>query len=104
MMKWRKADRCSFLFHSCSALSVSSHLRCYHQTWTGIPLGQASSNLDTDDVQQLIDTIFTELERPREITAQVVKYLDGAYAVDRDAVPAFLLQELPKLEDYEHDL
>jgi len=55
-------------------------------------------------VRKLIDTIATELERPREITVQVVKHLDGAYGVDRDAVPAFLTEQLPKLEDYEHDL
>ena len=55
-------------------------------------------------MRKLIDTIATELERPREITVQVVKHLDGAYGVDRDAVPAFLTEQLPKLEDYEHDL
>jgi len=61
-------------------------------------------NPDTDDVSSLIDTIATELERPRTITAQVAKHLDGAYGVERDAIGPFLNDRLPKLEDDEHDL
>ena len=61
-------------------------------------------NPDTDDVSSLIDTIAAELERPRPITAQVAKHLDGAYGVERDAVGPFLEDRLPKLEDDEHDL
>jgi len=61
-------------------------------------------NPDTDEVRSLIETIATELERPREITNQVVKHLDGAYAVERDAIGPFLNDRLPKLEDDEHDL
>jgi len=55
-------------------------------------------------VLQLIESIVTELERPRELTNQVVKHLDGTYGVDRDAVGPFLKERLPQLEDDEHDL
>jgi hypothetical protein len=61
-------------------------------------------NPDTDDVPSLIDTIAAELERPRDITTQVAKHLDGAYGVERDAVGPFLDDRLPRLEDDEHDL
>jgi len=61
-------------------------------------------NPDTDDVPSLIDTIASELERPRDITTQVAKHLDGAYGVERDAIGPFLEDRLPKLEDDEHDL
>jgi hypothetical protein len=61
-------------------------------------------NPDTDEVPSLLDTIASELERPREITTQVAKHLDGAYGVERDAVGPFLEDRLPKLEDDEHDL
>jgi len=61
-------------------------------------------NPDTDDVPLLIDTIASELERPRDITTQVAKHLDGAYGVERDAIGPFLDDRLPKLEDDEHDL
>jgi hypothetical protein len=70
----------------------------------GIPLGLEILKTDTEGVRKLIEIIANELERPREITGQVIKHLGGAYGVDRDAVPEFLIQELPKLEDYEHDL
>jgi hypothetical protein len=61
-------------------------------------------NPDTDEVSSLIDTIASELERPRDITPQVTKHLDGAYAVERDAIGPFLDDRLPNLEDDEHDL
>jgi hypothetical protein len=70
----------------------------------GILLGLARMNPDTDDVPSLIDTIAAELERPRDITTQVAKHLDGAYGVERDAIGPFLEDRLPKLEDDEHDL
>jgi hypothetical protein len=71
---------------------------------TGILLGLIRMNPDTDDVPSLIDTIASALERPREITTQVGKHLDGAYGVERDAIGVFLDDKLPKLEDDEHDL
>jgi len=74
------------------------------KTSSGIPLGLTLSKTDTEEVRKLIDVIAAELERPREITGQVFKHIDGAYGVERDAIPAFLTQELPKLEDYELDL
>ena len=60
--------------------------------------------LDTESVSTLLETLARELEQPRVVTAQVVKYLGGSYSVDRDAVGPFITNELPKLEDYEHDL
>ncbi len=74
------------------------------KTLSGIPLGLALSKTDTDGVPKLIDAIATELERPREITEQVYKHIAGTYGIERDAIPEFLTQELPKLEDYELDL
>jgi hypothetical protein len=61
-------------------------------------------NPDTDDVRSLIETIAAELERPRDITNQVTKHLDGNYGVERDEIGHFLKDRLPKLEDDEHDL
>ena len=70
----------------------------------GIPLGLVGMNPDTGDVPSLIDTIAAALERPRDITPQVAKHLDGAYGIERDAIGAFLEDRLPKLEVDEHDL
>lgn len=67
-------------------------------------LGGLSHPTDTRAVSPLIETLAAELERPREVSAQVVKHLAGTYGVDRDAVGAFLEGELPKLEDYQIDL
>jgi hypothetical protein len=44
------------------------------------------------------------LERPRELTPRVLNYINGTYGVDEDAIGAFLVNELPKLEDDEIDL
>jgi hypothetical protein len=74
------------------------------KTPSGIPLGLALSKTDTDGVLKLIDVIAAELERSREITGQVFKHIAGTYGVERDDIPAFLMQEMPKLEDYELDL
>jgi len=63
-----------------------------------------SANPDTDEVRSLIETIAAELERPREITNQVAKHLDGTYGVERDNIGRFLEDRLPLLEDDEHDL
>src|SRR5262245_7060300 len=52
----------------------------------------------------ILETLATELERPRELSARVLNYIEGTYSVDKDAVGVFLVQELPKLEDYEVDL
>jgi len=55
-------------------------------------------------VSSLIETLAAELERPRELSARVINYIGGTYGVDHDAVGRFLVDELPKLEDYELDL
>src|SRR6185503_1245574 len=50
------------------------------------------------------ETLAAELERSRELTGRVLSYIGGTYGVDHDAVGPFLVDELPKLEDYEIDL
>lgn len=52
----------------------------------------------------LLELLTAELERPREVSAQVIKHLVGTHGVAREAIGAFLIAELPKLEDYEVDL
>src|SRR5262245_39561257 len=59
---------------------------------------------DTDSVSKLLETLAAELERPRELSARVLNYISGNYEVDQAAIGDFLVQELPKLEDYEIDL
>jgi hypothetical protein len=55
-------------------------------------------------VSTLLETLATELERPRELSARVVNYIGGTYDVDLDAIGAFLVDGLSALEDYEIDL
>lgn len=52
----------------------------------------------------ILEVLAAELERPREITAQVRNHLTGTYGLTREAIGPFLAGELPKLEDYEIDL
>ena len=61
-------------------------------------------SVDTAHVSTLLESIARELERPREVSLQVVDHLIGTYGLDRDAIGPFLLKELPALEDYEIDL
>ena len=49
-------------------------------------------------------SLAAELERPRAVSPQVIKHIVGTYAVAREDIGAFLVEELPKLEDYEIDL
>src|SRR6185436_12199109 len=72
--------------------------------YRSIPLGILHRRVNTRPVLTLIEALATELERPRELKSQVIKYLNGNYAVDEDSVGVFLVHELPKLEDYEIDL
>jgi hypothetical protein len=58
----------------------------------------------TDSVLTLLESLALELERPRELSARVLNYISGNYEVDPGAIGAFLVEELPKLEDYEIDL
>lgn len=52
----------------------------------------------------LLENLAAELERPRELSAQVVNHIVGTYGITRDEIGNFLTTELPKLEDYEIDL
>ena len=55
-------------------------------------------------MSKLLETLAAELERPRDVSVQVVKHLERTYDLDHDDAGRFLVEELPKLEDYEHDL
>ena len=55
-------------------------------------------------MKELLDALAAELERPRELTEQVIKHLGAAYGLEREAAGDFLVQRLPALEDYEIDL
>ena len=56
------------------------------------------------DRATLLATLASELERSRLLLPQVVKHLCGTYSLERDSLGSFLVEELPKLEDYEIDL
>lgn len=60
--------------------------------------------MNTVLVSNLLEVLVAELERPREITAQVANHLIGTYGVSRDGIGALLVNEMPGLEDYEVDL
>ena len=68
------------------------------------PLGRAPLAVDTRSVPEILEALATELERPRELTAQVIAHLCGNYGLERDALGRFLVSELARLEDYEIDL
>jgi hypothetical protein len=55
-------------------------------------------------VKKLLETLAADLERPRELSPRVLNYIGGNYNVEHDAIGTFLIEELPKLEDYELDL
>lgn len=55
-------------------------------------------------MQTVFDRIVLELEKPRPLTAQCLKYLAGTYGLGRDEVGAFLDRELTQLADDEIDL
>jgi hypothetical protein len=55
-------------------------------------------------MSRLLEALAAELERPRELSARVMNYIGGNYSVEHDAVGAFLVVDLPALEDYEIDL
>src|SRR5262245_15275369 len=52
----------------------------------------------------LVEALAAELERHRELSPRVIGYIVRTYEIDNAAVGAFLVDELPKLEDYEVDL
>jgi hypothetical protein len=55
-------------------------------------------------VPALIEILAAELERPRELSPRVLNYISGTYGIDPAEIGAFLVNELPKLEDDEIDL
>ena len=55
-------------------------------------------------MSNLIETLAAELERPRELSPRVLNYIGGIYGIDHDAIGAFLVNGLSKLEDDEIDL
>ena len=55
-------------------------------------------------MKALLVTLASELERARELPSQVVQHLGSNYGAERDAIGGFLVNRLPELEDYEHDL
>jgi hypothetical protein len=61
--------------------------------------GKSSSSME-----RLFELLARELERVRDLSAQVARHLHSTYGVSRDAVGSFLQEELPGLEDYEIDL
>ena len=75
-----------------------------HRPSLSISLGLAAASMNTCDVSTLLETLAAELERPRELSARILNYIGGTYGVDHDVIGAFLVDELPKLEDYEIDL
>jgi hypothetical protein len=60
--------------------------------------------VDIPRVPDLLESLATELERPRPVTAQVVNHVVGTYGLTRDELGAFFTNQLPQLEDYEIDL
>ena len=52
----------------------------------------------------LVETLARELEKPRELSSRVVNYIGGTYTLENEAIGSFLVEQLPKLEDYEVDL
>ncbi len=60
--------------------------------------------MNTPAVPLLLETLAAELERPRELSAQVVNHLVGTYGISSENVGSFLTAQLPGLEDYEIDL
>lgn len=52
----------------------------------------------------LLETLAAELERPRDLTPQVIKHIIGTYEIEQEGIGEFLLNKLPTLEEYEHDL
>lgn len=53
---------------------------------------------------ELIEALAVELSRPRELTARVLNYIREQYSLDDQAIGAFLVEQLPGLEDDEIDL
>ncbi|HXG47593.1 MAG TPA: hypothetical protein VNO52_08210 [Methylomirabilota bacterium] len=52
----------------------------------------------------LLETLAQALERPRELSPQVIDHLAGTHGTETPALGPFLEEKLPVLEDYEVDL
>lgn len=52
----------------------------------------------------LLKVLSAALERPRDVTPQVIKHIEGTHGVTREKIGAFLIETLPTLEDYEVEL
>ena len=55
-------------------------------------------------MDRLLQTLTSELERPRQLSTKVVNYIAGTYEIDREAIGLFLTHEFSDLEDDEIDL
>jgi hypothetical protein len=55
-------------------------------------------------VQQLLELVCAGLERPRTVTAQVMKHITDNHAISRDSIGKFLIHQLPTLEEFEFEL
>lgn len=55
-------------------------------------------------MKAVMDRLVKELERPRELTAQTLRYLDSTYGVGREEAGALLEERLPLMDDAELDL
>lgn len=55
-------------------------------------------------MEAVMDRLVKELERPRELTAQTLRYLDATYGVGREEAGALLEERLPLMDDAELDL
>lgn len=60
--------------------------------------------MDIPPVTPLLASLASELERPRDVSAQVINHLVGTYGLNRDEVGSFFIHKLIPLEDYEIDL
>jgi hypothetical protein len=63
-----------------------------------------AGEVDSRHVPPLLELLTAELERPRQISPQVVNHIVETYGLTREEIGAFLTNELTKLEDYEIDL
>jgi hypothetical protein len=56
------------------------------------------------EMDQLVNRLASELERPRPLPAQVGRHLNSTYGTGREEVGAFLEKQLNQLEEFEIDL
>src|SRR5437867_3482215 len=99
----RRFDKLCFARRRCDEdWATVSRLSCGLSS--KILLGGNWRRSDSAAVQPLLAALAAELERERELTRQVAKYLSENYGLERDAVGSFLENELVRVEDFEIDL